>query len=82
MKIVKEISGRLFALWALLTFLITFLVIFIPSMLCWLLPEPKGQDIFIRIARLWMNVWLNLVGCPIKVKGWKNFIKGKIKPKY
>src|SRR6187399_1855836 len=77
MRILKEILGRVFALWALITFLITFLIIFIPSMLCWLIPEPKGQDIFIRIARLWMNVWLTLVGCPIKVIGKENFITGK-----
>ena len=77
MKIMKEILGRLFALWALVTFLITFLIIFIPSMLCWLIPEPKGQDIFIRIARIWMNVWLTIAGCPIRIKGKENFLKGK-----
>jgi len=74
---VKEILARVLALWALLTFLITFLIIFIPSMFSWLIPEPKGQDLFIRIARLWMNVWLTLVACPLKVKGQRNFIKGK-----
>ena len=77
MKIVKEILGRVFALWALLTFLVTFLIIFIPSMLCWLIPEPKGQHVFITIARIWMNVWLTLVGCPLKVRGQQNFIPGK-----
>lgn len=77
MKIVKEILARILALWALATFLITFLIVFIPSMLCWLIPEPKGQDIFIKIARIWMNAWLTLVGCPIKVKGQENFLKGK-----
>jgi len=77
MKIVKEILGRLFAIWALITFLVTFILIFIPSMLTWLIPEPKGQDIFIKIARLWMNIWLTLVGCPIKIKGKENFKKGK-----
>ena len=76
MKIIKEIMGRVFALWALITFIVTFIIIFIPSMICWLIPEPKGQDIFIKIARLWMNVWLNLVGCPIKIKGKENFFPG------
>lgn len=77
MRIIKEILGRAFALWGMITFLVTFIIIFIPSMLTWLIPEPKGQDIFIRIARLWMNVWLHLVGCPIKVKGLENFKKGE-----
>ena len=74
---VKEIFARVLAFWALLTFLITFLIVFIPSMCCWLIPEPKGQDIFIRIARAWMNVWLFLVACPIRVRGQENFIRGK-----
>lgn len=76
MKFFKEILGRVFALWAILTFIVTFLIIFIPSMLTFLMPEPKGQGIFIKIARLWMNVWLYLVGCPIKVNGKENFIPG------
>ncbi len=76
MTLVKNILGRLFAIWAMISFLITFLIIFIPSMLTWLIPDPKGQDIFIKIARIWMNVWLFIVGCPLKVKGRKNFVPG------
>ena len=45
-------------------------------MFTWLLPEPMGQGIFIKIARVWMNIWLTLVGCPIKVKGKENFAAG------
>lgn len=77
MKVFKNIVGGILALWAILSFMITFLIVFIPSMLCWLIPDPKGQDIFIRIARLWMNVWLRLVGCRFKVKGKENFKKGE-----
>lgn len=65
------------ALWAMITFITTFIIVFIPSMLCWLIPEPKGQDIFIRISRLWMIVWLHLVGCRFKIKGKENFKKGE-----
>ncbi len=77
MKIIKNIFGRIWALWALITFLITFLIIIIPAMLTNLVKDPKGQDYFIRIARLWMNVWLNLAGCPVKVKGKENFKQGE-----
>ena len=77
MKIIKEIIGRLFALWAIVTFIVTFLIFFIPSMLTWLIPEPVSQDIFIKISRVWMTVWLGLVGCPVKVKGRENFKKGE-----
>jgi len=78
MKNIRNILAGLMALWALTTFIITFLIVFIPSMFCWLIPEPKGQDIFIRIARLWMNVWLQWVGCPLKVKGLEHFQKGRV----
>ena len=76
MKIIKEIFGRVFALWAIATFIVTFLIFYIPSMLTWLMPDPIGQDIFITISRIWMTVWLTLVGCPVKVKGKANFKKG------
>jgi len=75
-KFVREILGRVFALWAITSFIASFLVIFIPSMFCWLLPDPIGQDIFIRISRIWMTVWLHLVGCPVKISGRENFNKG------
>jgi 1-acyl-sn-glycerol-3-phosphate acyltransferase len=65
------------AVWAIITFIVTFIIIFIPSMLSWLIPDPKGQRYFIWVARIWMNVWLRLVGCPVKVCGKENFEKGK-----
>jgi len=76
MKIIKEIFARVWAVWAIISFMVTFLIIFIPSMITYLIPDPRGTDIFIKIARLWMRVWLTLVGCPLKVKGKENFAKG------
>jgi 1-acyl-sn-glycerol-3-phosphate acyltransferase len=76
MKIIKEIFGRIWALWGMVSFILTFLIIFIPSMITYLLPDPMGQDLFIKISRLWMRVWLILVGCPLKVKGKEFFKKG------
>jgi len=77
MKLLEDIFGRLWAFWGIISFIITFLVFYIPSMITWLLPEPKGQGIFIGIARIWMNIWLRLVGCPVKIKGREYFEKGK-----
>lgn len=45
MKFIKNITGKLMALWAILSFMATFLIIFIPSQLTWLIPDPKGQDL-------------------------------------
>ena len=65
------------SVWAMLSFMLTFLLIFIPAMLTWLIPEPRGQAIFIRSARIWMRIWLPIVGCPIRVKGEEHVEKGK-----
>ena len=73
MRIVKNIFGRIWALWALITFIVSFLIILLPSMLAHLMKDPKGQRYFIAVSRIWMNVWLFLVGCPVKVRGQENF---------
>lgn len=76
MKWIKEIFGRVWALWGMLTFIITFLIIFLPSMIAYLLPEPRSSRYFYFTSRVWMNVWLRLVGCPLSVKGKEHFNKG------
>ena len=73
----KNIFGRIWALWGLISFLITFLIIFLPSMLSHLMDDPKGQKYFIAVSKLWMNVWLFLIGCPVKVSGKENFKPGE-----
>lgn len=75
MKILKNIFARIWAFWGLSSFAITFLIIFIPSMLSWLMPERMGQRWFILVARRWMDVWLLMVGCPVKINGREHFKK-------
>jgi 1-acyl-sn-glycerol-3-phosphate acyltransferase len=77
MKILKNIFARIWALWALISFVITFLIIFLPSMVTYLIPGVKGQLAFIKISRIWMNVWLWLAGCPVTIKGRENFSADK-----
>lgn len=77
MTVLKNIFARIWALWGLVSFVITFLIIFIPSMLSYLMKGPAGQYYFIKVAKFWMNIWLPLIGCPLKVKGKENFEKGK-----
>ncbi len=72
-----SILGRIWALWGLITFLLTFLIIFLPSMLSHLMEEVKGQKYFIAVSKIWMEVWLFLIGCPVKVTGSENFKPGK-----
>lgn len=73
----RDLLARLMALWALLSFVVSFLIILIPSLLCGLIPNPAGQDKFIRIAKGWIHVWLRLVGCPPRIIGRSNFAPGQ-----
>ena len=77
MKIAKNIFARIWCLWGLVSFVGTFLLIFLPSMLSYLMNEVKGQRYFIFVSRCWMRVWLFLIGCPVRVTGKKNFIPGQ-----
>ncbi|MEO6253069.1 MAG: lysophospholipid acyltransferase family protein [Ferruginibacter sp.] len=76
MDMIKNIFGRIWALWGLISFFMTFLIVFIPSMLSHLMEETRGQRYFIAVSKIWMNVWLFLVGCPVKVSGKENFKPG------
>lgn len=73
----ENLFGRIWALWGLITFIVTFLIIFIPSMLSYLMPEKKGQAYFIGVSKWWMNVWLTLIGCPVKISGREHFKPGE-----
>jgi 1-acyl-sn-glycerol-3-phosphate acyltransferase len=73
----KEIFARVWALWGLISFVATFLIIYLPSIACYLIPGNRGQYIFIKLSRIWIDTWLVLVGCSITVKGKKNFAPGK-----
>jgi 1-acyl-sn-glycerol-3-phosphate acyltransferase len=76
-SIFANIFGRIWAVWGLISLVVTFLIIFIPSMLSYLFKdEKKGQAYFIGVSKFWMDVWLLLIGCPVKVKGKEHFAKG------
>lgn len=77
MQVVKNALGRIWAVWALSTFVISFLIILGPSLLTGIFPDPKGQDYFIKIARAWIRIWLFIIGCKLIVKGKEHFRKGE-----
>lgn len=77
MQMLKNILGRFFAAWAMLTFIATMLVIIIPTWIMGLLPEPKRTKAFIQLSRIWMAVWLPLAGIRLVIKGREKFIKGE-----
>lgn len=78
MNFLKNIFGRIWALWGIVSFVFTFLIAFIPSMISYLFKdEKKGQAFFVKTSRVWMDVWLILVGCPVKISGEHYFEKNK-----
>ncbi len=77
MKFAKEIAGRIWALWALLLFTGTMLIFFLFFLFCFVLPEPNASKWFRTVSRVWMAIFLNLTGCPLKIVGKHNYEKGK-----
>jgi 1-acyl-sn-glycerol-3-phosphate acyltransferase len=77
MNPLKEVAGRIFAVWALLIFIITLLLV---APLMWaigLIEEPKRTSVFRKISKVWMNIFFALTGCSLQVKGKENFKKGE-----
>jgi len=78
MKMVKEIFGRFWALYAMLLFVATMLVFLIPFLLfSYPLRDPVKSNRFVRFARVWMNIFLFGIGCPLRVRGREHFRKGQ-----
>lgn len=40
-------------------------------------PDPEKTNRFISFARVWMNIFLTLIGCPLTVKGKEKFQKSQ-----
>jgi len=77
MKLINNILGRIFALWAMLWFVATMLLILLPVWIIGLMKEPKRTIAFIRISRVWMGVFLPIAGVRLKIYGKQYFEKGK-----
>jgi 1-acyl-sn-glycerol-3-phosphate acyltransferase len=77
MNILKTILGRVFAFWAIMVFVPTMLVAFIPIGLAGFWPEPKRTKIFQTTSAIWMRIFFLLTGTRLLVKGKENFEKNK-----
>jgi 1-acyl-sn-glycerol-3-phosphate acyltransferase len=76
MNLLKNIFGRIWAVWGLIVFTATLVIVVIPICITFLIAEPKGTEVFRIISNVWMRVFLFLIGCSLKVKGKDNFKKG------
>ncbi len=77
MNPVKRILGHIIFVYAILLFVVTMLIVFIPIWITTLFPDPKRSQLLHPIFKGWMSVYLPLVFCPVIRKGKKNFKKGQ-----
>ncbi|MBV8252450.1 MAG: 1-acyl-sn-glycerol-3-phosphate acyltransferase [Chitinophaga sp.] len=77
MKMIKKILGTIFAVYALLLFAGTLLIVFIPIWISSFFPDPFPSRVFLTIGRIWMKIYMPLIGCPVHTKGRENFAKGQ-----
>ena len=77
MKVVKNILGRVFIVYAMIIFIITMLIVFIPIWIISLTPDPFRSKALHLVFRGWMGVFMPLAFCPVFRKGKKNFKKGE-----
>src|SRR3982750_3628103 len=77
MKLIKEILGRIFALWALILFGGGILVIVIPVWIIGLWSEPKRTVLVFKVLNTWMKFFFVFSGVRRIIKGRENFKKGE-----
>jgi len=77
MKVVKNILGRIFLVYAMIIFIITMLIVFIPIWIISFMPEPGRARALHRVFRVWMGFYMPVCFCPVFRKGKKNFKKGE-----
>lgn len=77
MSTAKNILGRIFAFWALIVFVPTMLIAFIPISVASTFKEPKRTVLFRNSSRIWMSVFLFLTGIRMRIKGKTHFKKGE-----
>ena len=77
MTFIKNILGRIFAFWALLVFVGTMLLVYIPFLITGLWKEPQRTIHFISLSRIWMKIFFTLSGVRRIFKGREHFKKGE-----
>lgn len=73
----KNLLGKVFAVWALLVFVITLLPVALLMWIIGIVKEPKRTKVFRQISIVWMRVFFFLTACRLKVVGKKHFKPGE-----
>src|SRR4051794_39950321 len=69
----RNVLGRILALWAAIIFIATMLIVFIPMWILGLWKEPKRSRLMHIMYRNWMRVFFFLTGLRLRIKGKENF---------
>lgn len=77
MQLLKNILGRLFALWGILLFAGSLLVVLIPVWIISRQPEPKRTINVFKVFNAWMNFFFLFSGVRRIIKGKEHFKKGE-----
>ncbi len=77
MNLIKNIFGRIWAVWGMLVFIITMLIALIPMVFTGHLPEPRRTEAFRKVSNAWMTIFFFLIGCHMRIRGRSNFKKGQ-----
>jgi 1-acyl-sn-glycerol-3-phosphate acyltransferase len=77
MNWLKNILGRLFAVYGFLLFTVTFLILFIPIWIANFIPDPQKTRYFLTLSRGWMAVYMPMIFCPVRRKGLEYFSPGQ-----
>lgn len=75
---IKKILARLWALWGIIIFIPTMLIVVWLILFTFLIKEPTGTEVFRRVSKIWMRFFLTSIGCSIKVVGKGHFKKGEV----
>jgi 1-acyl-sn-glycerol-3-phosphate acyltransferase len=76
-KFFKEIAGRICALWAMLWFVLTMLIVSLPIWIIGWWPQPRQAQYSYRVFRVWMGFFFLITGLRLRKKGLENFKKGE-----
>jgi 1-acyl-sn-glycerol-3-phosphate acyltransferase len=74
---IKNILARIFALWALIVFVSTMLIVSLPLWIIGLWKEPRRSYIMHTIYRTWMSFFFFFTGIRLRIKGRENFKPGE-----
>ncbi len=77
MSLIRRAGGHIYFVLGIFLFILTMLVVVIPVWITTLFREPLRSKLLHPIFKVWMSVFLPLVGCPVVRKGKHHFKKGE-----